>query len=95
MLPPPPLWVRMPRAPKGLTAFGLSLIMRDASVLDNRLGYEIVQFYFQQALQEPMEQQTEGVKVEFFWVSGGRDMPKELRCRLKANQQSHGAWRRR
>jgi hypothetical protein len=53
--PPPPLWVRQPTAPVGLTRYGVALILRDADVLDNQLGFDTVETLFLSALEQPVQ----------------------------------------
>ena len=53
--PPPPLWVRQPTAPAGLTRYGVALLMRDCDVLDNQFGLEAVEGLFLAALDEPLQ----------------------------------------
>jgi hypothetical protein len=61
--PPPPLWVRQPTAPAGLTRYGVALLMRDADVLDNQFGLEAVEPLFLAALDEPLQVLTNSYKT--------------------------------
>eukprot|EP00241_Pyramimonas_parkeae_P002125 CAMPEP_0114255718 /NCGR_PEP_ID=MMETSP0058-20121206/17721_1 /TAXON_ID=36894 /ORGANISM="Pyramimonas parkeae, CCMP726" /LENGTH=486 /DNA_ID=CAMNT_0001370141 /DNA_START=69 /DNA_END=1525 /DNA_ORIENTATION=+ len=88
LLPPPPLWVQMPVASKGLTQFGSALLLRDARILDNRMGYEVAPFIFNLAVNSPLgrDHLEEGLLIELCCVHGS-GLDGEVRLRLRANQQ--------